>query len=191
MRNPRKGRCFGLMVVLMGGMLLSACAPALPRQQAERELVSFMLRYVLLHEPGSTYPEPAGGHYWADAPADASLVVWAPPASPLPRDSIALLKSDQPIKAWWFAKRQLVEVLDKENAIQQFRQAKFSVPFPNDNGGSYYEFGILSLSSGNRQAQVYADYWCGPLCGAGSVYTLQRNAAGQWEVTGSEMKWIS
>ncbi len=85
----------------------------------------------------------------------------------------------------------MVEVLDKENAIQQFRKVHFGNTHPNEPGGSYYEFGILSLSKGNQQVMVYAGNWCGTLCGSGIVYTLQRNAAGQWELTGSEMKWIS
>ncbi len=190
MKNRCKGRYFIMIVLLTVEVIAGACTPAVSRQQAEQELVWFMLHYMLLHEPGSMYAQPAAAH-WADAPGDASLVVWAPPANPVPDGGIGFVKTDQPIRAWWFSKGQLVEVLDKENAIQQFRQAKFSGPFPSDNGGSYYEFGILSLSNGNQQAKVYADYWCGPLCGSRSVYTLRRNAAGEWEVTDSEMKWIS
>ncbi len=98
MRNLGKAVHLSLIALILGVTLISACTPALPRQQVEQELVPFMLRYILVHDSGSIYTESSGAQ-WAEAPADASLVIWAPPANPVPNDSITFLKSDQPIKA--------------------------------------------------------------------------------------------
>ncbi len=180
-----------LIATLLAGVLLSACAPAVPTDQVEQELVAFTLRY-MLRGPDSTEPvSQSGAGQWADAPQDANLIVWAPPNDSLKNDSIEFLKSDQPEKVWWFAKDRLVEVTDQQNAIRQFRSAHFSSISPDNHSWGYYEFGILSLSRGNTQAKVYVGISCGPLCGTGTIYTLERNETGQWEVKDSEMKWIS
>ena len=55
----------------------------------------------------------------------------------------------------------------------------------------YYEFGILSVKDAGQTAEVYVGVACGPLCGHGTLCTLQRNAAGQWEITDSTGLWIS
>lgn len=179
------------VAALLGSVLLSACTPAIPTEQAEQQLVAFMLGY-LLHGPGSAGPVTGTGvRHWAEAPANASIIVWAPPVVPLKNDGIEYVQSDQPLKVWWYADEQLVEVIDKQVAIREYRAAHLPGTSPARYGSTYYEFGILSLSQGNRQARVYAASTCGPLCGSGSIYTLERSEAGTWEVTHSEMRWIS
>ncbi len=178
-------------VALVGVLLLPACGPILPAEQARDELVSFMLDHTLRQELGANgdYVQ-SSGHLWVEAPADAALVVWAPPAPNLDDTSLTFLNTDDPARVWWFAGQHLAEVTDKKEAIQAFRQLHFSAPLSN-KGWDYYEFGILSLTGGNRTAQVYVGVSCGPLCGHGTIYTLQRNESGQWEITDTQPRWIS
>lgn len=178
---------------VLGCTLLAACGrPALPDGQADQELGSFMLDYIVRQEIGGTanYIE-TSGQPWVDAPPDANIIVWAPPADKIPSDSLDYLRTDEPLHVWWFAGHQLVEVTDKQEAIQKYRQTYMSNSSSNIWGWGYYEFGILSLSNGDRDAKVYVGVSCGPLCGNGTIYSLHRSDAGKWAITGSEMRWIS
>ena len=172
--------------------LLTACGrPALRDGQADQQLGSFMLDYIVRQQIGGTASYIAtSGQPWADAPPDANIIVWAPPADKIPNDSLDYLRTDEPLHVWWFAGNQLVEVTDKQEAIQAFRQFHFSSSTPN-HGWGYYEFGILSLSNGDRDAKVYVGVSCGPLCGNGTIYSLHRSDDRTWAITGSEMRWIS
>ena len=180
------------IVVMLGALLASACAPAVPKDQVEKEIVSFMLDYILREQMGGAgnYTQSGGGR-WAEAPEDANIIIWAPPVEPRENSGIEFVKSDQPNRVWWYADQRLVEVTDKQEAVRQFREAHFSSISPTGRAWGYYEFGILSTSSDNREARVYLGVSCGPLCGTGTIYTLQRSKAGSWEIKDSEMKWIS
>ena len=171
---------------------LAACRPAMPSPQVENELVPFMLDLIISRAAGDSAPYTrSAGQQWADAPLDASIVVWAPPVDSPDQDGIQYLKTDQPNKVWWYADHQLAEVTDGAQAIQQFRQVHFSGNSVGNKGWGYYEFGILSVSNAGREARVYVGISCGPLCGTGTIYTLERTDAGAWRVKDSEMKWIS
>ncbi len=190
MSRRKMGGKVGLIAIVVA-LLVNACTPALPREQVEQELVPYVLHNILPRQLGSTgnFIESQGGR-WADAPADASIIVWAPPVEPPDEKGINFVNSDAPNRVWWYANGKLVEVTDKKEAIQRFRQVHFSSSSATQGWG-YYEFGILSLARGNREARVYVGVSCGRLCGTGVVYILQRNEAGAWEVKGSEMRWIS
>ncbi len=181
-----------IVAAILGSMFLSACTPQIPRPEAEQELVPFVLDRILLLQGGSAVNSaPSGTRRWADAPADAGIVVWAPPVVPADESGIRYVDDEQAYRVWWYADQHLVEVTDKQEAIRQFRQTHFSSTSSSNKGWSYIEFGILSFSRGNREAKVYVGISCGPLCGNGTVYTLQRNDSGTWDVKDSEGKWIS
>jgi hypothetical protein len=192
MQNHSRIFGFALMVCILTSMLLAACAgPALPREQVEAELVPVMLDYIVHQKLGvSGAVVQSGGHTWGDAPLEAAIVVWAPPAGKIDNNTIEFLNTDQALRVWWFAGNELAEVTDRQEAIRAFRQYHFSGGSTTKSWG-YYEFGILSLSNGNRAARIYLGASCGPLCGDGNILTLHRGDSGAWEITGSEMRWIS
>src|SRR5512138_2785073 len=191
-RGPA-GLYVGALIAVLGGMLLTACAPALPREQAEQEIGDFMLDYLAAQQAGGAYTR-AAAQPWANAPDNANLIVWAPPTVPANKDGINYLQSDKPLHVWWLLDTHLTEVSgDRAAAVQAYRD-RHMVHAPEGTrpwSWGYTEFGILSLFSGNQQAQVYVGISCGPLCGNGTVYTLQRTPSGTWEIRDSEMKWIS
>ncbi len=181
------------IIAIAGGALLSACTPVITEAQAQKEIGVFMLDYIIRRQIGATatYLE-TSGQPWVKAPPDANIIVWAPPNKNIEDTSIAYLNTDQPQRVWWLEGKQLTEVTsDKAAAVEDYRQTHMMHPASDIRGWGYYEFGILSLSDGNQKAEVYAGISCGPLCGTGTIYTLERNRAGNWEITGSEMKWIS
>ncbi len=187
------------LIAIAGGALLGACTPALPKEQAEKELKEFMLDFVVKQALGGvvSYTR-ASGQPWLNAPADASLLVWAPPTENMDQDSIAYLNSDHPLQVWWLSQNQLTEVTsDKAAAVQDYRQTRiydYKPPADPSQGGwgwGYYEFGILRLSNGNRQADIYVGISCGPLCGNGSIYSLKRDESGEWKIYDEQMRWIS
>jgi hypothetical protein len=174
----------------IAGLISPGCTPALASDQAESELAAFMLDRVTRQKIGVPADLlPSNPQPWAAAPQDADIIIWAPPADRIEENSIAYLKTDEPIKVWWYAGDQLVEVTDKPEAIAQFRQAHMSNP--SSTHWSYYEFGILSLSNGNRDAEIYLGVSCGPLCGEGVIYVVHRNDSGQWETKDIRNVWIS
>ncbi len=191
-RLPFKNGVRSMLVILMlSAVLLSACGPSIPQAQVEQELVPFMLDFIVQQNLGGKAPyAQSGGHLWAEAPQDAALIVWAPPVKSSEQNGTLFVNTDEPTRVWWFADNQLAEVTDKVQAIQAFRQAHFSGDAP-EHGWGYYEFGILSVSADGRLAKVYLGISCGPLCGTGTIYTLQRNEAGTWSIKDSEGKWIS
>ncbi len=186
------------LIAIAGGALLGACTPAFPKEQAEKELKEFMLDFVVKQALGGvvSYTR-AGGQPWSNAPSDASLLVWAAPVDSM-GDGIEYLKSDQPLQVWWLSQNQLTEVTsDKAAAVQDYRQTRiynYKPPADPSTGGwgwGYYEFGILRLSNGNRQAEIYVGISCGPLCGNGTTYTLKRGDSGEWKIYEEHGVWIS
>jgi hypothetical protein len=179
-----------MAAVAIAGLISPACTPAISGEKAENELAAFMLGLVVQRETGAaTTPVKSPPQPWAAAPADTAIIVWAPPADKIEENTIEYLKTDEAIKVWWFAGNQMVEVTDKQEAIAQFRQAHMSSPSSTRWG--YYEFGILSLSNGNRDAEIYLGISCGPLCGEGVIYVVHRNDTGQWETKEIRNVWIS
>ena len=175
---------------LAAGSVMSACTPSESPEAAETEIAGFMLDHILSQEIGdasaviSAMDEP-----WVEVPADAMLIVWAPPAEDAGQNPTSFVNSDQPIKVWRYAGHQISEAADKTRAIQQYREARI---YPsNSRSWGYYEFGILSLARGNSQAQVYLGVSCGPLCGQGVVYTLERESSGAWQIVDTQPRWIS
>ena len=57
--------------------------------------------------------------------------------------------------------------------------------------GNYYQFGILDIAQGHREAWVYLGVECGPLCGEGITYYLLRSPSGEWWAFRSMLSWAS
>ena len=55
----------------------------------------------------------------------------------------------------------------------------------------YYEFGVVAMADDKQSAKVYVGASCGPLCGHGFYYTLQRSPSGKWWITDAEHLWQS
>ncbi len=173
-------------------VLLSGCSPSITKESAEKELVSFMLDFIIQQEIGGTVDYlQTSDQPWVDAPPGENIIIWAPPVDKA-QDSFESVNSDEPIKVWLYADNTLVEVTtNQKDAIEEYRQTYMSDSQSDIWAWGYYEFGIMSLSSDNQEATIYVGVFCGPLCGHGVMYTLERNSSGKWEITGSERIWIS
>jgi hypothetical protein len=162
------------------------------KDKTEKELVSFMLDFIVQQEIGGTvnYIQ-SSGQPWVDAPPDANMIVWAPPDKDRAEYTINYLKSGEPIKVWWFADNQLIETAKKKESIQKYQETHMSDPESNIWAWGYYEFGVLSVSLDNREATIYVGVSCGPVCGHGVIYAVHRNNSGKWEINDSKDIWIS
>lgn len=190
MRQFNQVRASLMTAAAIAVLVSSSCAPSIPAEQAESELAAFMLDRIAQQETGGpSAPVKGSPQPWAAAPADAAIIVWAPPVERIEPDSIKYLRTEQAVRVWWLAGDQLVEVTDRQEAIEAFRQAHMSDPSSRKWG--YYEFGILSLTNGNRDAEIYLGVSCGPLCGEGIIYVLHRNDSGQWEIKDTRNIWIT
>lgn len=170
----------------------SGCSPAITKETAEKELVSFELDFIVQQEIGGTanYIQ-TSGQPWVAAPPSANIIIWSPPAENVNADSIEYLKSDAPIKVWLYADGKLAEATDKEGTIQEYKQTHMSSPQSDIWAWGYYEFGIMSMSSDHQEATVYVGASCGPLCGHGVMYTVDRNGFGKWEIKDAKDLWQS
>jgi hypothetical protein len=51
-------------------------------------------------------------------------------------------------------------------------------------------FSSVYFDAQKQRACVYATYWCGELCGDGTIYFLEKKD-GQWSIIGSRCMWVS
>jgi len=167
---------------------LAGCSSSITREEAEKEIVVFMLDSIIPKPDGETsnYVQ-ISGEPWLNAPPSAILIVYSPPNENKNKDSWDQLKTDEPIKAWWYFDNKLVEATDKPTAIQKY------VEYYEYNSYDWlsYEFGILSISANNKKATVYYGLSSCPECAGGSILTIERNDSGKWEITDSELLWLS
>ena len=185
-----------LMIAILMGNILPACADSstqeavvITRQQAEHELVTFMLDLILNQEIPKYLPYIPPGERSIRAPAAvASLIIQAPPID-APQPGENPLDLTQPLRVWLYKDNQLFEAIDKTETIQQYRQDHMNYQLSQDWG--FYNFGIVSISDDGQQAKVYWEVSCGFDCGHGYLNLMQRNAQGKWQITGAEWGWIA
>ena len=163
-----------LMVIVIA---LSACSPAITKETAEKELVSFILDNV-----------------FNLGVCGADIIIWYPPVGNWNWTSYWLTPSeyinrDKPIKVWLNADNKYVEATDMKATIQNYKQSHMM--FPDQVVWGYAEFGIMSISSNNQKATIYVGATCGPLTGKGGFFDLKRNNSGKWEIKDSNWVWIS
>ena len=173
-------------------VLLSCCSTTITKGATEKEIVSFMLDFIVQKKIGGTvnYIQ-TSGQTWVDAPPSANIVIWRPPAENVSEYSIAYLKNDEPIKVWLYADNNLVEVADKKGTIEEYVNNHISNPQSDIWAWGYYEFGILSISDDNKLARVYVGISRGRLCGQGIIYTLRKTDQEKWLIVGEKIIWIS
>lgn len=188
MRWKSEKRILLALMVLLLGALTPACTAQAERETVEAELALFMRDHIVNEylDANLAYPASADTAQAAKNPVP-SIIIWAPPGRN-PHSPNEFVRLDQPTKVWLFADGQLSEVSDKTAAIDQYRQEYMN--YPESESWGFYNIGILSVSSKGQQAEVYLGIFCGPLCGIGYRYTLQRSSSGGWEITGAERVWI-
>jgi hypothetical protein len=180
---------FGLVAVMLVVSVTTCSSRA--NKERENEIVSFMLDFIVQQEIGGTadYIENST-QPWVDAPPEANIIIWAPKKAN-PERSSHPLNADKPIKVWWYADNQLVEARHKRAAIEQYVNDYMEHPSSNIWAWGYHEFGIMSVAKDGQMAEVYVGVSCGPLCGHGYFYTLQRSASGQWMIIDAQRAWVS
>ena len=182
-------------------ILLTACSsapgtthdptpsPPLSRQQAEHELITFMLDYIVTQQIPENLPYiPPEERSISGPPALVSIIILAP-AGENPEPGQNPLDITRPVRVWLHKDHQLYEAIDKTETIEQYRQDYMI--FQDLHYWGFYEFGIVSISDDGQQAKVYWEVSCGMNCGHGYLHILERNAQGKWEITGSEWSWVA
>jgi hypothetical protein len=146
-------------------------APVISPEQAE-ELVAFMLEYIQQEEV------PYAG--------EVNIIVWGHVKEGSPPE---IYYVGEPIKVWWLENGQLSEREDKIEAIEQYWQDYMRGQDFNATWGEF-DFGILSISEDGRQAQIVLEASIRIDYAYAILFTLERDEAGQWEITASEHLWI-
>ncbi len=181
-----------IAILIAVAILLSGCSPALTKKSTEEELVSFMLDFIIQQhtvEPAN-YVQ-TSRQTWADVPADAKIIVWSAPVEKIDETTTNYLKDGEPIKVWLYADNELAEMTDKLGTIKDYQMTHNISNSETDTASwGYYSFGIFSISD-NNEAKVYVGFGCGPVCGEGDMYTLERNDSGKWEIKDTELLWVS
>ncbi len=175
-------------LTLVFSQLLLACQPSPEQEQAEDELLTFMLDTLISQQVGDAEVTlaPAEQSYQGAA-AEASLIVYAPLSKPAGEHPYTF-QMDEPQLVWWLAEYTLYQASDLVGDIDRYRQEAI-VASPSAVW-HYTVFGIDSINWQGSQAEVYVEISCGMKCGTGVLYTLQRNEAGLWEITDSELVMI-
>ena len=176
------------LLSLVFSQLLLACKPSLEQEQAEAELVDFVLDTLITQQVGDAEvtlaPE---GQSYQGAAVEASLLVYAPLKKPAGEHPYTF-QLDEPLQAWWLAEHTLYQSSDLAGDIARYRQEAI-VASPSA-AWHFTAFGIASIDRQGSQAEVYVEISCGMKCGTGVLYTLQRDEAGQWEIVDSELVMI-
>ena len=173
------------LAVFLAGLLMPACglltspkqtateaATVISPEQAEEELVAFMLEYIQREEV------PYAG--------DVNIIVWGNVNEGSPPE---IYYVSEPIKVWWLENGQLSEREDKIEAIEQYWQDYKRVQEIDATWGEF-QFGIVSISEDGQQAQVVLEGDMRIDYAYAILFTLERDKAGQWEITASEDLWI-
>ncbi|MBI5296147.1 MAG: PQQ-binding-like beta-propeller repeat protein [Chloroflexi bacterium] len=158
---------------------------------AREEIISFVLDFIVTNEIGGTanYIE-SSGMPWVDAAPQANIIVYSPPKENS-NDSWSYIDSDHPISVWWYADNQLTKVEDMQKAIDEYEQIYMNDPQSDIFAWGSYDFGILEIGKDLRSAKIYVGASCGPLCGHGLFYYLQRSASGEWWIYDAVDLWVS
>jgi hypothetical protein len=163
-----------------------------PEQRVEDEIVTFMIEYITENEIEPMIDIIAEEDIpLIDTPPDEFIIIWLPPSATRGEDPWHWLDDEQPNGVWLYSDGDVSE--REAGAIEEYRQEYIE---PDDGWASifqwgYYEFGLLSISENEQDAEVYLSATCGSLCGHGVVLTLQRSSGGVWEIVNTEVLWVS
>jgi hypothetical protein len=146
--------------------------------KTEDELVLFMLDYILQSRiDNNTSFVQTRGEPWLDAPESAIII------------SYSDANSDEPIKVWWYFDNQLIEATDNQIAWKKWNEY-FVYNSPTHTWPDNIAFSILSLSNNNTKATIYYSLSTCSECAAAFLFTLERNAYGDWLIIKDETLWM-
>ena len=176
-----------LVTIIIIAMPLASCSSSITREDAEKEIVSFMLDFIIQNPVGGSanYVQ-TSGQPWLNPPPSAVLIVYSPPNEKKDKNPWEQLKIGEPIKVWWYFDNKLVEATDNQVAVQKY--AEYYMP---NSWLGRYDFGILTISRNNKKATVYFGSSTCPECAGGMIHTIERNDSGKWEIINSELLWLS
>lgn len=189
-------------------LVVAAPTQAPPPQsvdEAEAEIVQFMLDMIVQDEIEGTLRYIEDTNWYGTGPTE-NLIVWSDvldaEASEAITETISFLETipsldeDNPRQVWTYGDGQLVQVTgdaaQKLAAIEAYREAFMDQETEQHIfAWGFYEFAIVSLDPSLQQAEVYRSISCGPLCGSGYLFTLERAPDGDWYVSDSVHLWQS
>ena len=186
---------FNTLITLMALLAItfssSGCSPGLSREDAEKEIVAFMLDNIIQGklEGNANYLQ-SSGEPWLETSVTANIITFSPPNDAKEKNPWEYLKSSEPIKVWWYFDNKLIEVTDKGLGQQKWQEYYMN----NSDSHSWpiaSDFGILSMSNGNTKATIYVDFSSCSECALGFISTLERNDSGMWEIIDTELLWVS
>ncbi len=167
---------------------LAGCTSPARSEETEKELVSFMLKFIVKQQQGRVDYVQSIGQPWLTLPSDAKLIIYFPPNEEKDKLPWEQLNFGEPIKVWWYFDKNLIEATDNQVAIQKYLE---HYQVASHQWPGRYEFGILSVSRNNKRATIYESSSTCPECAGGMLYTLQKNDSGEWEIIDSELLWLS
>jgi hypothetical protein len=183
-----------LITILITALPLS-CSPSVTKEDAKKELVSFMLDFIVQQKiEGPENHNQSNNPSQVNPLLDASMIVLLPPNEDFNGAGFDYLRFDEPIQVWLYDDGNLEEVNDKEAAIQKYQEV-YMTHNPNPGADSwfwgFYQFGIMSISRTNTKATIYLVDSFGPDTAGGLMYTVQRDELGKWSITHTELLWLS
>src|SRR5689334_20812836 len=111
-----------IVVLIAIAILLSGCSPAFAKKSIEKELVSFMLDFIIQQDiRGSANYVQTSSQPWVDIPTNAKIITWSPPVEKIDENTSNYLKDGEPIKVWLYADNKLVEMADKLGTIKKYQ----------------------------------------------------------------------
>jgi hypothetical protein len=165
-----------------------------PENQLEESLVAFMLDYVAENEIEAMIDFiETEGLPLIESPPEAFIIVWSSTFEEQGDYPWEWLDTERPNRVWLYNDGDQKIQEDKRRAIENYQQKyiETSPASPSIFQWGYYEFGILSISEEQQEAEVYLHATCGSLCGHGILFTLKLNSDGMWEIVDQEGLWVS
>lgn len=155
------------------------------KSDAEEEIVSFVLDYIVVDEIGGTADYILNTDQpWVEAPPEGNIIIYAPM-----KVSGSFADIEHPFKVWLYSNEKLLDA-DKAE-IEKFREKYMDNPSSGLWAYGRHEFSILETSDDFMSAKIYIGVICGPRCGHGVEYLLQRSPSGEWWIIESRRTWIS
>jgi len=189
------------------GLVIELPPPAAPPADltaAEEEIAQFMVAMIVEDEIEGTLRYIEQTDWYGEGPTD-NVIVWAAVANGSPGDSAATespimegvpqLDQGNPRQVWTYGNGTLTTIADDADAmagaIEAYENEHMQDTAQTIFAWGLYTFAIVEVTSDLQTATVYRSTSCGPLCGSGFLFTLQRAPDGRWFISDSEHLWQS
>src|SRR5215216_6880395 len=104
---------FVVVITIMSMVIsLAGCTSPARSEETEKELVSFMLKFIVEQQENQADYVQSTGQPWLNLPSDAKLIIYFPPNEERDKLSWEQLKFSEPIKVWWYFDKNLMEATD-------------------------------------------------------------------------------